>query len=57
MYQKRNVTLTCAYVVGLIVIVGMAAGCSLREAVTDGFFGGIRGAISTIVEDSVLGQP
>ena len=55
--RKRNVTLKCAYVVALIVIPGMVAGCTLREAVIDGFLGGISSVVSTIVEERVLGLP
>lgn len=34
-----------------------ASGCSLREALQDGFFGGISDSISTTVSAAILGVP
>ena len=52
---KRNVTPKCAYILALMLIAGMTGGCGLREAVTNGFFGGISNIVSTAVAELVRG--
>ena len=52
---KRNITQKCAYVMALMLIIGMTGGCGLREAVTGGFFGAISNIVSTAVMDLVGG--
>lgn len=54
---KRIVTPKWAYLVALILMTGMTAGCSLQQAVTDGFFGGISSVVSTVVVERLLGLP
>ena len=40
--------------VGLLSLVSFGSGCSLAEALVDGFFGGISDTVATLVSDSAL---
>ncbi len=41
--------------VGLLAILSVNIGCSLEEALVDGFFGGISDTIAALISGAVLG--
>lgn len=49
MDRKRNVTPKYSYMLVLALIAAMTVGCSVRNAVTDGFFSAISEIVSTVV--------
>ena len=52
---KRCDARTRVYIlVGLLSVVSFGSGCSLTEAIIDGFFGGISDAVAAVVSDSAL---
>ena len=50
---KRNMTRKYSYIVVSALIAAMTAGCSLQDALADGFLGGIRSTVSALVVDAV----
>ena len=40
---------------GMLPLLPIATGCSLQEAVVDGFFGGISDTVSALVSDAAVG--
>ena len=55
MVRRCETQLRVCVLVGLLTAVSCGSGCSLAEAVVDGFFGGISDTVATLVSDSALG--
>ena len=53
MDRKRNMTRKYSCIVVLALIAAMTAGCSLQDALADGFFAGINSTVSALVVDTV----
>ena len=55
MVGRCDTRLRVCVLVGLLSVVSFGGGCSLAEAVVDGFFGGISDTVATLVSNSALG--
>ena len=55
MDKKRVWGLRVCYVVGVLALLTGCFGCSLNEALVDGFFGGISDTIAALVSGAAIG--
>ena len=54
MDKRRGSGFGMCLLVGLLFLVSANAGCSLQEALVDGFFGGISDSVAALVSESAL---
>ncbi len=54
MDKRRGPGFGMRLLVGLMSLVSANAGCSLEEALVDGFFGGISDAVAALVSEAAL---
>ena len=54
MVKKRHFDVRCWLLVGMLPLLSTSAGCSLGEALVDGFFGRISDTIATLVSEAAL---
>ena len=55
MVRRCDSRLRVCVLVALLSVVSLGSGCSVAEAVVDGFFGGISDTVAMLVSDSALG--
>ena len=55
MTKKRNSGLHKFVMIGVVSLLSTGTGCSLHEALVDGFYAGISDTIAAIVSDAALG--
>ena len=55
MSKKRNSGLRKIVITGMLSLLSTGTGCSLQEALVDGFYGGISDTIAAIVSGAALG--
>lgn len=55
MVRRHNTRLRMCVLIGLLSVACVGSGCSLAEAVVDGFFGGISDTVATVVSNSAVG--
>ena len=53
MLQRRFSDLRRWFLMGVLPLLSLSAGCSLQDALVDGFFAGISNTVSALVVDAV----